>query len=193
MLGRPTSTGPYRAVCTSVANTQAQSPQTGGPAQIDAWLAELGLTAVEKAEREGVASWDLVLDGRKRRGLRVTLIHEPAVALVAWVHFAPPMSDNFRKTYRQLLRWNDELPFAKFALSEDERPVLTAELSASALTRDEVGMLLAGVLAIADLVHQPSLVLMGELRRRDAATTGEPDGAGVALLERYSAALRELI
>jgi hypothetical protein len=165
------------------------------PSNVDSWLTELGLVAVERAEREGVTSWDLVLDGRKRRGLRVTLILDPAVALVAWVHFAPQMSDNFRKTYRQLLRWNDELPFAKFALSEDERPVLTAEMPATGLTRDEVGTLVARVLAIADLVHAPSLSLMSELRRKHAAlvaAAGEPDGAGVALLERYASAVGEL-
>ena len=105
-------------------------PLTASTAAVDAWLAELGLKPVERAEREGATSWDLILDGRRRRGLRLTLILDPAVALIAWVHFAPPMSDNFRKSYRQLLRWNDELPFAKFALSEDERPVLTAEVSA---------------------------------------------------------------
>ena len=193
ILGRPTSTGPYPPVCTCMANKQAESMQAAEVAQIDAWLTELGLVPVERAEREGVASWDLVLDGRKRRALRVTLILDPAVALVAWVHFAPPLSDNFRKTYRQLLRWNDELPFAKFAVAEDERPVLTAEVPAAGLTRDVVGTLLARVLAIADLVHESSLALMGELRRRaSAAAAGDPDPAGVALLERYADQLGEL-
>ena len=113
----------------------------------------MGLTPVDRAERDGAVSWDLVLDGRRRRALRLTLILDPAVALVAWVHFAPPMTDNFRKAYRQLLRWNDELPFAKFALSEDERPILTAEVPASGLERDVVGALVARVLGISDLVH----------------------------------------
>ncbi|HUP83377.1 MAG TPA: YbjN domain-containing protein [Candidatus Limnocylindria bacterium] len=160
---------------------------------IDGWLTELGLKPVERAEREGATSWDLVLDGRRRRGARVTLIFDPALALVAWVHFGPPLSDNFRKTYRQLLRWNDELPFAKFALSEDERPVLTAEVPADGLTRDIVGTLLARVLAICDLVHEPVLALMGELNRKQAALAKvESDPAGVALLDRYAAALTEL-
>lgn len=164
------------------------------PSSVDGWLAELGLIPVERAEREGAISWDLVLDGRNRRDLRVTLIFDPAVALVAWAHFGPPLSDNFRKTYRQLLRWNDELPFAKFALSEDERPVLTAEVAADGLTRDVVGTLLARVLAICDLVHEPVLALMGELRRKDAAlAANERDPAGVALLDRYAAELSELV
>jgi hypothetical protein len=161
---------------------------------VDSWLAELGLTPIERAEREGATSWDLVLDGRKRRGLRVTLILDPQVALVAWVHLGPPLSDNFRKTYRQLLRWNDELPFAKFAVSEDERPILTAEVTADGLDADAVGRLLARVLAIADLIHDQALTLMGELRRKHVALVAksEPDPAGAALLERYSSEVAEL-
>ena len=68
-------------------------------------------------------------------------------------------------------------------------------MPADRLDRDVVGMLLARVLAICDLVHQPVLLLMGELRRRDAAlaAAGEPDPAGVALLDRYAAELGELV
>ena len=83
----------------------------------------------------------------------MTLILDPAVALVAWVHFAPPLTDSFRKSYRQFLRWNDELPFVKFALSEDERPVLSAELPAAGLDRDVAGLAARGSRsAICDLV-----------------------------------------
>jgi hypothetical protein len=57
-----------------------------------------------------------------------------------------------------------------------------------------VGTQLARVLAICDLVHEPVLVLMAELRRRDAAlaAAGERDPAGVALLDRYASELGEL-
>jgi hypothetical protein len=165
----------------------------GVAGQIDRWLVELGLKTVERAEREGATSWDVVLDGRRRRQVRVTLIYDPQLALLAWVHFGPPLADNFRKSYRQLLRWNDELPFAKFALSEDERPVLTAEVPADGLTRDSVGTLIARVLAICDLVHEPVMALMGELSRKQAALAKvERDPAGVALLDRYAAELGEL-
>jgi len=162
-------------------------------APIDEWLTDLGLSPIERAERDGAQSWDLVLDGRRRRALRVTLILDPAVALVAWVHFAPPLTDNYRKAYRQFLRWNDELPFAKFAVAEDERPILTAEVPAAGIDRDVVGALLARVLAIADLVHAPTVALINELSRAQAKLgTADPDPAGVALLERYSGALAEL-
>jgi hypothetical protein len=163
-------------------------------ADIDRWLAELGLTPVERVERDGATSWDLVLDGRRRRALRVTLILDPAVALVAWVHFAPPLTDNFRKAYRQLLRWNDELPFAKFAVAEDERPILTAEMPVAGLGLDAVGVLIARVLAISDLVNTDVLELMSELARAQAKQRATPaDPAGVALLDRYSSQIAELI
>ena len=161
---------------------------------VDRWLSDLGLTPIDRAERDGATSWDLVLDGRRRRALRMTLILDPAVALIAWVHFAPPMTDNYRKAYRQFLRWNDELPFAKFAVSEDERPILTAEVPAERLNRDIVGGLIARVLAISDLVHVQTMTLISELSRAQTKLAGSaPDPAGVALLERYSASLSELV
>ena len=98
------------------------------PADVERWLSDLGLEPVDRADRDGIASWDLVLDGRRRFDLRVTIILDPTLALICWAHFAPPINDMFRKSYRKLLRWNDEFPFAKFAVSEDERPLLPIEL-----------------------------------------------------------------
>ena len=99
-----------------------------GPADVEGWFTELGLAPSERAEREGIASWDLVLDGRRRFELRLTVILDPALAVICWAHYAPPISDMFRKSYRKLLRWNDEFPFAKFSVGEDERPLLAVEL-----------------------------------------------------------------
>ena len=42
------------------------------PADVEAWLGELGLEPTERADRESVTSWDLVLDGRRRARLRIT-------------------------------------------------------------------------------------------------------------------------
>src|SRR6187431_2894139 len=114
------------------------------PADVERWLTDLGLEPVDRAERDGIASWDLVLDGRRRFDLRVTIILDPALALICWAHFAPPISDMFRKSYRKLLRWNDEFPFAKFSIGEDERPLLAIELpiadAASPPTADQGGL-----------------------------------------------------
>ena len=106
------------------------------PADVERWLADLGLEPIERADRDGISSWDLVLDGRRRFDLRVTLILDPALALICWAHYAQPINDLFRKSYRRLLRWNDEFPFAKFSLAEDERPILAAELPIRTVDRD---------------------------------------------------------
>jgi hypothetical protein len=131
------------------------------PADVERWLADLGLEPVERAERDGIASWDLVLDGRRRFDLRVTVILDPSLALICWAHFAPPISDMFRKSYKKLLRWNDEFPFAKFSVGEDERPLLAVELPIDGLAAlaagpdrragaDTLGLALARIVGIAD-------------------------------------------
>jgi Putative bacterial sensory transduction regulator len=126
------------------------------PILVDGWLTELGLDPIERIERDGITSWDLVLDGRRRFDIRVTLILDPGLACIAWVHYAPPLTDGFRRSYRKLLRWNDEYPFAKFAISTDERPVLSAELPIDRLDRDAVGLALARLLALCDVLADDS-------------------------------------
>src|SRR6187401_1880386 len=120
------------------------------PADVEGWLSELGLTPAERADRDGIASWDLVLDGRHRLDLRITVICDPSFALICWAHYAPPITDMFRKSYRRLLRWNDEFPFAKFSISEDERPLLAVELPVAAADADALGLAIARILGIAD-------------------------------------------
>jgi hypothetical protein len=124
--------------------------------------------------------------------VRVTLIVQPELGMVVWVHYAPPLSDGLRKAYRQLLRWNDELPFAKFALAEDERPVLTAEIGADGLNRDRLGLAIARALAICDLLHEQSIDWLEPRDRRGTKTESAPDPAGAVLLERYATELAEL-
>lgn len=128
--------------------------RAGGPSPstIEGWLAELGLGPADRLERESVASWDLRLDGRRRFDLRVTVILDPTTAVVVWAHVAPPIAHTFRVSYRRLLRWNDELPFVKFALTDDDRPMLTAEIPLDRLDRDELGLAIVRVLATCDLL-----------------------------------------
>jgi len=155
-------------------------------APIDGWLAELDLLPIEHAERDGVLSRDLRLDGRRRAAIRVTLILAPDVGLLAWAHYAPVLADSFRKTYRRLLRWNDELPFVKFALSEDERIMLTAEVPPTALDADAVGRTLARLVAVCDLLHDDSASFLGDWAKPLPT-------APTALLDRYAAEVAELL
>ena len=161
------------------------------PADVERWLDDLGLEAQARADRNGVTSWDLRLDGRRRFDVPVTLILDPALALICWVHFAPPIADAFRKSYRKLLRWNDEYPFVKFSLAEDERPVLATELPVETVDREELGLAIARSLAIADELLEESagwLWIGGRI----------PDQAGrvsrgAPLLARFADQLGELV
>src|ERR687898_3579041 len=120
------------------------------PADVEAWFADLGLGPLERADREAITSWDLVLDGRRRFDLRVTVILDPALGVICWAQYAPPINDLFRKSYRRMLRWNDEFPFAKFSISEDERPLLAVELPLAAASGQELRLGLARIAALAD-------------------------------------------
>src|SRR4249920_3379893 len=131
----------------SSADTGAPSVR---PADVEGWFTDLGLTPTELADRDGIAAWDLVLDARRRFDLRVTVILDPALGVICWAHHAPPISDMFRKSYRRLLRWNDEFPFAKFSVSEDERPLLAVEVPIADADADRLGLALARILGVAD-------------------------------------------
>jgi len=161
------------------------------PALIDAWLSELALAPDGRAERDGITSWDLLLDGARRHDIRVTLILDPSLALLCWVHYAPPITDSFRVSYRKFLRWNDELPFVKFAVSIDERPVLTAELPVASLDRDALGMALARLVTVCDLLLDESLKWL--FPGAKVAPTPKRVSRHVALLARYADRLGELM
>src|SRR5204863_2389439 len=130
------------------------SAETGSrrvrPADVEGWFADLGLSPFERADREGISSWDLILDGRRRFDLRITVILDPTLGLICWAHYAPPITDMFRKSYRRLLKWNDEFPFAKFSVADDERPVLAVEIPIDTVGEDSLGLALARILGIAD-------------------------------------------
>jgi putative sensory transduction regulator len=160
------------------------------PADIERWLGELGLEPVERAERDGIASWDLVLDGRRRFDLRITVILDPALALICWAHYAPPINDMFRKSYRRLLRWNDEFPFAKFSVGEDERPLLSVEVPTASTDADALGLALARIVGIADRLLEESKdwIWIGGRMPDQSDRTGRNAG----FLERYGARLPEL-
>ncbi len=160
------------------------------PSDVEQWLDELGLTPTDRADRDGISSWDLRLDGVRRFDVPITLILDPAFALICWVHFAPPIGDAFRKSYRKLLRWNDEYPFVKFSLAEDERPVLATELPIEAVDRDALGIAIARSLAIADRLLEESASWLW-IGSRIPDTSGRAS-RGAALMARYADAIAEL-
>jgi hypothetical protein len=160
-------------------------------ATVDAWLSELGLEPIERSERDAVTSWDLRLDGQHRADIRFTIILDPDSVVLLWVHFAPPLNDSFRVSYRQFLRWNDELPFVKFGLSADDRPVLTSELPVDGLDLDGLGVAVGRLLAVCDLTLERSVVWLFPGQKK-APSMGRPSRQA-ALFERYADELAELL
>ena len=110
---------------------------------------------------------------------------------MCWVHYAPPINDSFRVSYRKLLRWNDELPFVKFAVFMDERPVLTSELPAAHLDPDAMGVMIARLVTVCDLLYDDSLVWLHPGAKR--APVPVRPSRHEALLDRYADALAELV
>ena len=163
------------------------------PADVEAWLSELGLAVIERADREGVTSWDLVLDGRRRSALRITLILDPGLALICWAHYAPPINDGFRRSYRRLLRWNDELPFVKFSVGEDERPLLVAEIPIASVGADALGLAIARQVAVADRFHDETVEWLTAGGWSTASPPAAADGPGLRLVTRYASDLAELL
>ena len=162
------------------------------PAAIEAWLAELGLAPGPRVERDGVSAWDLTLDGRIRRDLRVTLILDPTIGAIVWAHLAPPLLDGLRKSYRVLLRWNDEFPLVKFSIADDGRPTAAVEIPTRWLDADELGLALARVAGVADRVFEETRgwIWIGG-RVPDGYAAREVRNA--ALLQRYADRLGELV
>jgi Putative bacterial sensory transduction regulator len=168
------------------------SAVAGSPtaATVEAWLSELGIEPSARSDREGLVAWDLELDGRRRFDVRFTVILDPAMGLITWVHYAPPIGDGLRKSYHRLLRWNDEFPFVKFSLAEDGRPILSQEVPVRLLDRDELGAALVRSLAICDALLEESagwLWIGGRIPDQSARLSRNP-----GLFERYADRLPEL-
>jgi hypothetical protein len=152
---------------------------------IDTWLDELGLVVVDAADAPGgeAISRDLVLDGRRRLDLRVTVAWVAGVGGSLWAYYGLEAMEIPKRTFGRMLRANFEYPFVKFAMTDDDRPMLMTELPSAALNRDELGRGLARLLIVADRLLEetaPAVADRGVL----------PDWAGrdrhnVALLERY--------
>jgi len=158
---------------------------------VEAWLSELGLVPGARAERAGIVAWDVALDGRRRRDLRTTLILDPAIGVIVWAHLAPPIGDGLRKSYRTLLRWNEDFPLAKFSVADDGRPILAVEVPARWLSLDELGLALARVVLVADQVFDETrgwLWIGGRVPDDYAARPIR----NPALLERFGPRLGEL-
>jgi hypothetical protein len=95
-------------------------------------------------------SRDLMLDGDRRFDLRVTVAWVAGVGCSLWAYYGPEAMEVPKRVYLRMLRANFDYAFVKFAMTDDDRPMLMTELPSAALDRDELGRGLVRLTTVAD-------------------------------------------
>ena len=119
---------------------------------IDRWLAELGVEVVGASGAPGdpALSRDVLLDGLRRYDLRTTIAWVSGVGASLWAYYGLEAMEIPKRIYARMLRANFDYPFVKFAMTDDDRPMLMTELPTAALDRDELGRGLVRLTVVAD-------------------------------------------
>ena len=119
---------------------------------IDGWLRALGLEVVAAAGAAGdpAFSRDVIVDGDRRLDLRVTVAWVSGVGCSLWAYYGLEAMEIPKRTYARMLHANFDYPFVKFAMTEDDRPMLMTELPPAALDRDELGRGITRLAVVAD-------------------------------------------
>ena len=99
---------------------------------------------------EGALSRDVMVDGDRRFDLRVTVAWVSGLGLSLWAYYGPEAMEIPKRTFLRMLRAGFEYPFVKFAMTDDDRPMLMTEIPPDAVGRDELGRALARVAIVAD-------------------------------------------
>lgn len=117
---------------------------------LDAWLSELGIEVVGASGQAGALSRDLILDGERRFDMRVTVAWVAGIGLSLWAYYGLEAMEVPKRVLQRMLRANFEYPFVKFAMTDDDRPMLVTELPAQATTMDELARALVRLTVVAD-------------------------------------------
>jgi hypothetical protein len=119
---------------------------------LDRWLEELGVAVVAAAGApgEGALTRDVVIDGLRRHDLRVTVAWVAGVGGSLWAYYGLEAMEIPKRIYARMLRANFDYPFVKFAMTDDDRPMLMTEWPTRALDRDELGRGLVRLSVVAD-------------------------------------------
>jgi hypothetical protein len=96
----------------------------------------------------------------------VTIAWVGGLGLHLWAYYGMDAMEMPRRTLLRLLGANAEFPFVKFAVTEEDRPMLISELPPAAVDRDELGRALTRLIVVADrLVEEtaPAIADRGRL------------------------------
>ncbi len=128
---------------------------------------------------------DVVLDGTRRFDLRVTVAWVDGVGLSLWAYYGQEAMEIPKRVFHRMLRAGFDYPLVKFALTDDDRPMLMTELPPTAVSRDELGRGLARLAIVADRLLDETRAAIrdrGELPDWSDRRTRNPE-----LLERFGA------
>jgi hypothetical protein len=119
---------------------------------LDRWLAEMGIEIVGESgdATDPAMSRDVILDGLRRYDLRTTIAWVSGVGTSLWAYYGLEAMEIPKRIYARMLRANFDYPFVKFAMTDDDRPMLMTELPTAALDRDELGRGLVRLTVVAD-------------------------------------------
>ena len=157
-----------------------------GTPPIDAWLAELGVEVIGSGDPGGDALVrDVEIDGERRFDLRVTVAWVEGIGLMLWAYYGFEAMEIPKRVFHRMLRANFDYPFVKFAMTDDDRPMLMTELPITAVDRDALGRGLIGLAIVADRLLDetaPAIADRGQLPDWAGRTPRNP-----ALLAAYRA------
>ena len=128
---------------------------------------------------------DVVLDGVRRFDLRVTVAWVDGVGLSLWAYYGQEAMEIPKRVFHRMLRAGFDYPLVKFALTDDDRPMLMTELPPPAVTLDELGRGLTRLVIVADRLldeTRPAIRDRGELPDWSSRVTRNQ-----RLLDRYRA------
>lgn len=131
---------------------------------IDGWLKSLGLDVVASAGASGdpAFSRDVIVDGDRRFDLRVTVAWVSGVGCSLWAYYGLEAMEIPKRTYARMLRANFDYPFVKFAMTDDDRPMLMTELPLDAVDRDELGRGVARLAVVADRLMEETATAVAD-------------------------------
>lgn len=151
---------------------------------LDAWLAELGLEPVGTGDEiDGTVSRDVVIDGLRRFDLRVTIAWVSGMGLSIWAYYGLEAMEIPKRVFLRMLRANLEYPFVKFAMTDDDRPMLMTELPVPAVDLDALGRGLVALTVVADRLLDETAPAVADRGSLPDWTGRTPRNA--ALLARY--------
>jgi hypothetical protein len=107
-------------------------------------------------------SRDVILDGERRFDLRVTIAWAAGMGLHVWGFYGPDGMELPRRTLLRLLSANAEYPFLKFAVTDEDRPMLIAEVPPDAVSLDELGRALTRLAVVSDRLLEETAPAIAE-------------------------------